>query len=145
MAVAAGKAPLAGQVVVHHFLWSEESDTGRVEGRKARPCPVVAVERTPAGTSRVIVLPITSRKPSRESGAVTIPANVKAHMGLDRRRNAWVIVDETNVFMWPGFDLVPQPDGGFVRGVVTRGFFQLVRQASLARWSRGRQRRVDRT
>jgi mRNA-degrading endonuclease toxin of MazEF toxin-antitoxin module len=142
--VAVGKAPLSGQVVDHHFLWSEESDSGRVEGRKARPCLVVAVERTPAGASRVTVLPITSRKPSRESAAVTIPANVKAHMGLDRARDAWVIVDEANVFAWPGFDLVPQPDGGFVRGVVTRGFFQLVRRASLAQRSRGQLRPVAR-
>jgi hypothetical protein len=35
---------------------------------------------------------------------------------------AWIVVDEANVFTWPGFDLVPQPDGSFLRGVITRGF-----------------------
>jgi hypothetical protein len=37
------EAPKPGQVVSHHFLWAEERATRLVEGRKARPCVVLAV------------------------------------------------------------------------------------------------------
>jgi len=38
--------------------------------------------------------------------AVEIPARVKDHLGLDDERS-WVILNELNVFTWPGFDLRP--------------------------------------
>ena len=53
-------------------------------------------------------------------------------MGLDPARDAWVVIDDANVFVWPGFDLVPQVGGGFVRGAVTRAFFERIREAVLA-------------
>jgi hypothetical protein len=69
---------------------------------------------------------------------------VKNRIGLSRTRPAWVIIDDANVFAWPGYDLVPQPGGGFARAVVTRGFFQLVRNAVLAAHARKRPRRIER-
>lgn len=38
--------------------------------------------------------------------AVEIPPRVKEHLGLDGERS-WVILDEVNIFTWPGFDLRP--------------------------------------
>ncbi|QJE74457.1 type II toxin-antitoxin system PemK/MazF family toxin [Aerophototrophica crusticola] len=138
-------APKVGQVVVHHFLWFEEQTAGLVEGRKPRPCVIIAVEPDPAGTGyKTTVLPITSRKPRADAHAVAVPPSLKRTLGLDQARDAWVIVDDANVFTWPGFDLVPQAGGGFARGLVTAGFFQQLREAVLLARGRGRPRRIDR-
>lgn len=135
------EAPEAGQIVDHYFLWNEEHRQGRIEGRKARPCLIIAVARTaPDAAPRVALLPITSQPPRADQSAIAIPDNIKSRIGLDRRRRTWLILDDVNVFTWPGFDLVPQPNGSFVRGVVTRGFFTLVREAA----QRARPRRTER-
>ena len=141
----AADAPRVGQIVDHHFLWVAQHAAGEVEGRKARPCLIIAVERVSESKEpRVTLLPITSQPPARGTTALAIPNDCKARMGLDRRRRAWVIIDEANCFTWPGFDLVPQSGGGFVRGVVTRGFFALVREAVLGAHARGQPRVVKR-
>ena len=88
------------------------------------------------------MLPITSSPPRNAAGALPIPDGIKERIGLDRARSAWVVIVEANVFTWPGFDLVPQPNGGFVRGVITRGFFERIRDAMLN--IRERSRMVDR-
>lgn len=142
--MAAIDEPQVGQIVDHHFLWTEEQAAGRVEGRKARPCLIIAVEQRKRATPRVTVLAVTSQSPRAGTTAIAVPDDVKVRIGLARARPAWVVIDDANFFAWPGYDLVPQPGGGFVRGVVTRGFFQLVRNAVLAAHSHGRPRRVER-
>jgi len=138
-------APQVGQIVDHHFLWIEQHAAGETEGRKARPCLIIAVERLAENAPpRVTVLPITSQAPRRGPTAIPIPNDIKVRIGLDRRRPAWIVIDEANVFTWPGFDLVPQGDGGFVRGVVTRGFFMTVRDAVIALRTRREPRVVER-
>ena len=137
-------APRVGQIVDHHFLWVDEHSAGQIEGRKPRPCLIIAVEPRRRGGPRVTLLPITSQRPRPGTIAIAIPDNVKARAGLDRARPAWIVVDDANVFTWPGFDLVPQPGGTFIRAVVTRGFFQQVRRTVLALHARGRPRRVER-
>jgi hypothetical protein len=127
----ASSAPKVGQIVEHHFLWIGERAAGQVEGRKPRPCLIVAVEPQEHGEPRVTVLPITSQRPRSPGNAVAIPNDVKQRIGLDRTRPAWIVIEEANVFTWPGFDLVPQPNGTFVRGVITRGLFERVREALL--------------
>jgi hypothetical protein len=52
------------------------------------------------------------------SVAVEIPQRVKEHLGLDSERS-WVILNEVNVFRWPGFDLRPIKNGD---GRVDYGF-----------------------
>lgn len=54
----------------------------------------------------MVVVPITHRAPRDSTVAVEIPARVKAHLGLDGERS-WIIVNEFNVFVWPGLDLRP--------------------------------------
>jgi len=136
--------PQVGQIVDHYFLWADEQAAGRIEGRKVRPCLIIAVERRTQSGPSVTVLPVTSQAPRAGTTAVAVPDDVKARIGLARALPAWVVIDDANVFGWPGYDLVPQPGGGFVRGVVTRGFFRLVRNAVLAAHARGRPRKVER-
>lgn len=130
--IAANKVPQVGQIIEHYFLWGSEEAAGLVEGRKARPCLIVAVEYIAQNEQpRVTVLPITSQAPRIDANAIAIPNDIKNHIGLDQRRPAWIVIGEANAFTWPGFDLVPQRDGSFVRAVVTRGFFTSVRDAML--------------
>jgi hypothetical protein len=138
------REPQVGQVVDHHFLWSDEQATGQVEGRKPRPCLIIAVERRKDAAPRVTVLPITSQPPRSGTNAVPIPDDVRLRIRLDRARPAWVVIDDANMFTWPGFDLVPQRGGGFARAVVTRGFFMRIRDAVLTVRSGGRPRVVKR-
>ncbi len=95
-------------MISYSFLWSEEAEQGLVEGRKDRPCAiVVALDATePAKPKQVAVVPITHSPPHDPGAAIEIPRRVKEHLGLDGER-FWVILDEFNVFAWPGYDLRP--------------------------------------
>ena len=93
--------PQVGQIVDHHFLWLDEQAAGQVEGRKARPCLIIAVERRKDTAPRVTVLPITSQPPRAGAHAVPIPDDIKSRIGLDRARPAWVVIDDANMFVWP--------------------------------------------
>ena len=102
--------PEVGLVISYSYLWKEEEERGQVEGRKDRPCAIVlAVDQPgpePPGRKQVAVVPITHSPPRDPNAAVEIPPRVKEHLGLDAERS-WVILDEVNVFTWPGFDLRP--------------------------------------
>jgi len=137
-------APKVGQIVEHHFLWLAEHAAGQFEGRKPRPCLIIAVEERTGSAPRVTVLPITSQAPRGGTTALAVPRELNARMGLDPKRDGWVVIDEANIFAWPGFDLIPQPGGGFVRASVTAGFFTPVRGAVLAAQPHGRPRRIER-
>lgn len=100
--------PQPGLVISYAYLWAEESEQGLVEGRKNRPCAIVLAIDTPkeGRGPQVAVVPITHTPPRDLSVALEIPPRVKAHLGLDLERS-WIILDEFNVFVWPGFDLRP--------------------------------------
>jgi len=137
--------PKAGQVVRHHFLWAEEQAAGRTEGAKARPCVIIAVEaRSSDDPPRVTVLPFTSHAPRQDATAIAVPDALKSRIELDTSRPAWVVIDEANVFTWPGYDLVPSSDGSFARGMITSGFFRQIAAAVIAIHSRGGLRKTDR-
>jgi hypothetical protein len=109
--MAALPEPKVGLVISYSYLWSEEAAQGHVEGRKTRPCAIIlVVESLPTAESdkgrQVAVVPITHFPPNNPNVAVEIPARVKQHLGLDSERS-WIIVDELNVFAWPGYDLRP--------------------------------------
>jgi hypothetical protein len=140
----ASDVPKVGQVIDHRFLWAEEQAAGQTEGRKVRPCIIIAVEHATSGAARVTVLPITSQAPREGVITVPVPASLLTRLGLDSSRQAWVSMDDANDFSWPGFDVVPQRNGGFVRGQVTLGFFDQVRKAVLKAVKRGHPRRVER-
>jgi hypothetical protein len=114
--------PRVGLVVSYSYLWSEEAEQGLVEGKKDRPCAIIlAIDEPPSNAAQrkqVAVAPITHSPPHDMSVAIEIPLRVKEHLGLDSERS-WIILNEVNVFRWPGFDLRPIRNGD---GRVDYGF-----------------------
>jgi hypothetical protein len=96
--------PELGLVISYSYLWHHEHAAGHEEGRKDRPSVIVlAIERANEATL-VTVLPITHSAPENPETVVEIPPRVKSHLGLDDARS-WIVVDEGNEFLWPGYDL----------------------------------------
>jgi hypothetical protein len=54
------------------------------------------------------VAPITHTPPDDPETAIEVPAKVKQHLGLDDERS-WIVLDDFNEFLWPGYDLRPVP------------------------------------
>jgi hypothetical protein len=103
--------PEPGLVIRCSYLWLDEFLAGQEEGAKDRPCAIVTAIREDAdGEQRVLVLPITHRKPVNMAFAVEIPAQVKRHIGLDSE-TSWIVLSESNEFLWPGPDLRRIRDG----------------------------------
>ena len=56
--------PERGLVICYSYLWSHEASEGAEEGRKNRPCVIIAgVKRVESGQTIVTVLPITHSEP----------------------------------------------------------------------------------
>lgn len=101
--------PEPGLVISYAYLWHREHRAGRREGIKDRPCVVVlSARRGPDDAFRVLVAPVTHRPPDDPDTAVAIPPRVKQHLGLDDAPS-FIVVDELNEFVWPGFDLRAVP------------------------------------
>jgi hypothetical protein len=100
-----------------------------------------------AGETRVYVLPVTHTPPSDPALAIEIPHRVKQHLGLDDARS-WIVLDEINDFLWPGYDLRPIPGAQPERieyGILPPRFFDAVRNAFLALAQVRRVKRTPRT
>lgn len=120
--------PELGLVISYSYLWSEEAAAGHAEGRKSRPCAILLVVQKAEGEPpRVTVAPITHSPPHDSGIAIEIPTRVKRHLGLDSERS-WVILDELNVFRWPGYDLRPIADKGgrYDYGLLPPKFFESI-------------------
>jgi len=102
--------PEPGLVISYAYLWCDEHRQGFEEGRKTRPCIILAVEHQD-GATLVTVAPITHSEPTDEGKGISLPLRVKQHLGLDDLPS-WVIVGEANRFIWPGYDLRPVPPNG---------------------------------
>lgn len=103
--------PETGLVISYSYLWSHEAKEGQIEGRKDRPCAILLlVQGANENAPIVTVAPITHSSPADPDVAVEIPRKVKEFLGLDSERS-WVILDDFNIFKWPGFDLRPLPRG----------------------------------
>ncbi len=91
---------------------------------------VLAVERARDEVTVVTVLPITHRAPHDPAAAVEIPPPVKNLLALDAERS-WVVVDEGNEFVWPGYDLrkVPGNPARYDYGFLPPRFFNQVLKA----------------
>jgi PemK-like, MazF-like toxin of type II toxin-antitoxin system len=97
--------PELGLVICYSYVWRHETVEGHDEGVKDRPCVIVtAVEQTGNGEAIVTVMPITHREPDDPAKAVEIPLVTKQRLGLDAARS-WVMINEGNRFVWPGYDL----------------------------------------
>ena len=111
------------------YLWRREFAAGLVEGAKARPCLVIAVEpERGEGPAQpwVTVLPITHRVP-KDAAAVAPPGETKRRLRLDDDAS-WIVLAEANAFPWPGYDVHPVPARRtWLYGHVGRGLFATVR------------------
>ena len=100
-----------------------------------------------AGGVRIYVLPVTHTPPLDPSLAIEIPLRVKEHLRLDGARS-WIVLDEINDFLWPGYDLRPVPGAQPPRmdyGVLPPRFFDRVRIAFLALAQERRVKSIPRT
>jgi len=137
--------PEPGLVISYGYLWHHEHRAGREEGQKDRPSVIVlAVECAPDGATIVTVLPITHSPPKVPTLVVEIPLPIKRHLGLNDDRS-WIIVDEGNEFLWPGYDLrkIPGTDR-YDYGFLPPGFFKQVVDAFVACYQAGRRRLTPR-
>lgn len=125
--------PEVGLVVSYSYLWREEAEQGHTEGRKVRPCAIVlSVIEAEGRAPTVVVVPITHSPPADPARGVEIPARVKQHLGLDEQRS-WIIIDDFNVFTWPGFDLRPIPNKNrYDYGMLPPRLFEQVKEKFLA-------------
>lgn len=140
-------APRPGLVICYSYLWAEERRGGREEGMKNRPCAIVAASQIIEGRNVVTVIPITHSPPNDPTLAIEIPAAIKVNLGLDGQPS-WIMVSETNDFLWPGPDLRPVPGirpARFDYGMLPPRFYAHVRTLLLQANRQRRLRRVERT
>jgi hypothetical protein len=128
--------PEEGLVIRYSYLWHAECREGREEGVKDRPCAIIlAVEgRDPDKRRRVLVLPITHTQPDSNIPSLEIPAVTKKRLGLDEARS-WVILSESNEFLWPGPDLRRvrgEDDGSVAYGFLPPKFYNELRRRFVA-------------
>nr|WP_276556823.1 hypothetical protein [Rhodoblastus acidophilus] len=121
-------------VIRYSYLWLSEFLRGQEEGVKDRPCAVLLALADENGEQRVTVLPITHTPPSESDHAVEIPPATKLRLGLDHERS-WIVLTESNRFIWPGPDLRPATRGdasSVAFGLLPRALFTEVRDKWLA-------------
>jgi hypothetical protein len=120
-------------VISYSYLWAREHEKGSEEGRKNRPCAIVAAKQVIEGREVITVVPVTHSPPSDPADAVEIPPMLKAHLGLDDLPS-WIVLTETNDFLWPGHDLrpvSPSKPSRFEYGMLPPRFFAHVRDKLL--------------
>ena len=136
---------MRGLVIRHAFLWSHEKAAGRDEGSKDRPAVIVfMLQSDQAGSVRVGVVPITHTPPNEPDGGLELPDAVKRQLGLDPDRQ-WIIFDEINRFVWPGYDLRQVPrSGADSYGMLSEPLFQKVLEGLLSRHGARKSTVIDR-
>ena len=120
--------PRSGLVIRYAYLWKHEWEQGREDASKDRPCAVVMVLGSREGRYDVVALPITHSPPGSDTKAIEIPIETKQRLGLDSDRS-WVVMSESNRFLWPGPDLrsLPNKDVSTVAyGMLPPRFFEKV-------------------
>lgn len=135
--------PRPGLVISYSYLWAEEHRLGRDEGIKDRPCAIVAARQVIEGREIVTVVPVTHSPPRDPALAIEIPPALKSHLHLDDLLS-WVVLSETNDFIWPGPDIRPVPGSfppRFAYGMLPPGFYGYIRDRVL---ELNRMRRISR-
>ncbi len=120
--------PEAGLVISYSYLWRYEHISGAAEGRKNRPCVIILAIEKQDGNTLVTVAPITHLKPPDKAIGLEIPPRVKKHIGLDYEQS-WVIINEVNQFIWPGYDLrtIPNSKNKFSYGFLPPKLFEQIK------------------
>jgi hypothetical protein len=140
-------APEPGLVIQYAFLWRREYDRGLEEGSKARPCAIVVATRSEGSSNRILVVPITHSPPAAGDETLEIPQSVKRALGLDSKRS-WIVLNESNVFSWPGPDLrriENRAEVTFAYGHLPPRLFSQLKHRFVALERLAKSRRVTRT
>jgi hypothetical protein len=127
--------PEPGLVISYAYLWLREQKLGRAEGAKDRPCVIIlAAQADEKGATRITAAPVTHVMPRDPARGIELPQAVKRSLGLDHERS-WVMVDEVNHFIWPGYDLRPirSRDDRVAYGFIPPGLYRRIVTAILAR------------
>jgi len=138
--------PQPGLVICYSYLWATEHARGVEEGRKDRPCAIVAARQVIEDREIVTVVPVTHTPPATPDDGIEIPAALKEHLGLDSQPS-WIIIAETNDFIWPGVDLRPVPGSQpkrFEFGMLPPKFFVHVRDRILRAHAEKRLKQIPR-
>lgn len=139
--------PKPGLVISYAYLWTEEYRQNREEGAKDRPCAIVAARQLVGSREIITVLPVTHSPPRDPTVTVEIPAAIKAHLGLDELRS-WIVLNETNDFVWPGPDIRPVrgiSPARFAYGMLPPRFYAHIRERVLDLHRSGKLTRVPRS
>ncbi|MFS8145292.1 plasmid maintenance toxin (PemK-like) [Rhizobium sp. BR 249] len=120
--------PKVGWLLRYSYLWHRQHLEGREEGDKDRPVLVLALvamldDKTPI----VRVLPVTHSPPPDPGDAVEIPAATKRRLDLDDERS-WIVLTESNRFVWPGPDIRPVEDESGYLGPLPPALFNEVKR-----------------
>lgn len=120
--------PKVGWVFRYSYLWHWQHLEGREEGDKDRPALVLAIVASlDDGTPALRVLPITHSPPSDPEEAVEIPASTKHRLGLDDERS-WIVLTESNRFIWPGPDVRPIANESGYHGPLPPALFDEIKR-----------------
>ncbi|UVC08349.1 plasmid maintenance toxin (PemK-like) [Rhizobium sp. TH2] len=134
-----------GYVFRYSYLWHEQYRQGRVEGDKDRPCLVLALVKIDENGNRIVrVLPITHTPPGNPGDAVEIPHAVKTRLKLDDERS-WIILTESNRFIWPGPDVRPLDTENGYYGPLPPTLFRQVKERFVAIAKSASHRAISRT
>jgi len=121
-----------GSVFCYSYLWHRHHLEGREEGGKDRPCLVLAIVTVQEDGSPVVrVLPVTHTPPADPGAAIEIPRPVKLRLRLDDARS-WIVLSESNRFVWPGPDLRPAGGEGGYFGAIPPALFAEVKRRFVA-------------
>ena len=117
-----------GYIFRYSYLWQWQHLEGREEGDKDRPCLVLAIVTAEEDGSPIVrVLPVTRTAPATLHDAIEIPLPVKARLGLDDDRS-WIILTESNRFVWPGPDIRSTDTETGYYGAVPPALFETVKR-----------------
>ena len=117
-----------GHICRYAYLWHRQHLLGQDEGEKDRPCLVLALVMTSEdGTAVVRVLPVTHSPPSDDNDAIEIPSAVKRRLRLDDERS-WIVLSESNRFVWPGPDIRPLDTADGYHGPVPPALFAEIKR-----------------
>ena len=120
-----------GYILRYSYLWHRQHLKGHEEGDKDRPCLVLANIKLDDGSSAVRVLPITRAPPDGPADAVEIPRPAKERLRLDDERS-WIVLTESNRFVWPGPDLRPVDSDTGYYGAIPPALFAEVKRRFVA-------------
>jgi hypothetical protein len=133
--------PTPGLIVRYGYLWLAEFRQQRTDPSKDRPACVVMqiLDEQPhrleivgghaVAPGDVVIMPITTRPPERDTLAIELTANEKRACGLDFAIPSWLILSEFNVDTWPNADLALVPGTGrFAHGLAPPGLVRRISQ-----------------